>query len=55
MVVTSMTADGNDGIRQGSILNPLFFNIYIEGVITEWQERIGVLLLTLSVRWGFKL
>jgi len=45
MVVTGMIGDGSDGIRQGSILNPLFFSIHIEDVITEWQERIGVLLL----------
>jgi len=41
MGVTSMIAE----CRQGSILNPLFFSIYIEGVITEWHEKIGVLLL----------
>jgi hypothetical protein len=44
MVVTSMTAEGSDGIRQGSNFNPLFFSAYIEGVITEWHERIGALL-----------
>lgn len=45
MVVTSMIAERSDGKRQGSILNPLFFSIYIEGVITEWHEKIVVLLL----------
>jgi len=27
MVVTSMIAERSDGIRQGSIFNPLFFSI----------------------------
>jgi len=28
MVITSMIAEGSDGIWQGSIFNPLFFSIY---------------------------
>ena len=36
-----MIAEGNDGIRQGFIFNPLFFSVYIEGVITELHKRIG--------------
>jgi hypothetical protein len=44
MFITTVIVECSDELRQDAIFDPLFFNIYIEGVIKEWQERIRTLL-----------
>ena len=40
-----MIAEISYGMVQSAIFSPLFFNIYIQGVIKEWQEKAGAFLL----------